>query len=152
MKYSYKTEQGEIRIIDVLEGGPQAFIPENATLIGHIYTELPDNYFREIWIEENGQIKVDIQQAREFKLNKIREERAKYLIDSDREFAEEMSKVYADIGHQDKTKISEIASIPSVKAVLDKKKLLRDIPQVHRDLLNALENLDEIKNYKVNFS
>jgi len=151
MKYSYKTETGEIRIINVLEGSITPFLPEGSELIGVVYDQLPSRYFRSIWKEENGQIKVDLAEARAFKMNKIREERDKYLLESDRDFAEQMSKVYANPTHGKKA-MNEVAAIPEVKAILDRKEMLRDIPTDHQAALDAVESLEDIESYSVSFS
>jgi hypothetical protein len=151
MKYSYKTETGGIRIINVLEGSPQALIPEGSELIGIVYEDLPPRYFRSIWEEKDGKISVDISKARSYKLEKIREIRNNHLNESDREFAEEMSKVYAHPGHGKKA-IDEVAAILEIKAILDKKQRLRDLPESALAALNLLDDLNVIENHEVSFS
>lgn len=70
---------------------PSIVLADGDVVVGEA-PELPTNVAQEAWKEEDGAIVVDLDKAREIKLDEIRVERDRLLAESDAEWVEKSSK------------------------------------------------------------
>lgn len=90
-------------------------------------TIFKDRTFRNAWVKNRRTVEVDMPKARDIHMGRIREARDKELDDSDRELARELEQG------------------PASKALKDKRKFLRDIPQnLDLDLVDTPEALKKV--------
>jgi len=113
----------------------------DAELIGEVskdedgkYT-YPERYFRNSWRKSgSSSINVNLSSARSEKMSKLREERDAKLKEKDDEQNKEISK-RRDLAHAD------------VVAIFDEKDALRDMPATRQSEIDAISDVEELKNY-----
>lgn len=152
MKYAWKNSTGVRAIVTKSEQEAKNKIEELRIRLNDETIEYVgpiddiDSYFKEIMTETDGVVSVDLEAAKTFKLDKIREARDFSSVDA--KFVEVLSKAILDPANASKT-VGELSALTDVDAVLSEQQALRDLPQDHEDAVNALTTLEEIKSYEV---
>lgn len=125
MKYALKDSEGKIAI---LISANDPVVPEGWTMIGPVSDDL-DFSWQESMEEANGEISVNLDKARAQRIEELRPERDRRLLESDAQWVELKSK------GQDASAVEAL------------KQTLRDLPQAAADDLSVITDLEVIRNY-----
>lgn len=131
--YAYERADGSVGTISAKAGiDPQDILPEGAVIMNQVsdLNPLPDVAHKAAWSDDgSGNVTIDVAKARTCKIDEIRAKRDKMMLNHDKQYLIAMK---------------DSASTTDLDA--DRATLL-DLPAAAQTALDALTDLDDIKNH-----